>query len=201
MALIKIYLHLEYSSIFLRLLTLNHNILLSKLKFYGIRNNELDWFKDYLTNRKQCISYGTESTDLKLIKCGVPQGSILGPLLFLIYINDLHCSSQILNFILFADDTNLFYSHSNIKILFDTVNQELKYIEEWFKANKLSLNINKTNYTLFSKPSKIDNLPLKLPCLKLNDINVKRTCKIKFLVVYLDETLSWRDRSYQHFRK
>lgn len=184
---------MEYSSIFLRLLTLNHNILLSKLKFYGIRNNELDWFKDYLTNRKQCISYGTESTDLKLIKCGVPQGSILGPLLFLIYINDLHCSSQILNFILFADDTNLFYSHSNIKILFDTVNQELKYIEEWFKANKLSLNINKTNYTLFSKPSKIDNLPLKLPCLKLNDINVKRTCKIKFLGVYLDETLSWRD--------
>ena len=171
--------------------TVNHDILLSKLKSYGVRDNNLKWFTNYLTNRKQCIAYDDTMTLLQLIKCGVPQGSILGPLLFLIYINDLHNSSKMLKFILFADDTNLFYSHTNIKDLFKTVNQELAHINEWFKANKLSLNISKTKYVLFYNRYKTDDIPLRLPSLKINNVNIKREKTIKFLGVILDESLTW----------
>ncbi|XP_057302747.1 uncharacterized protein LOC130636914 [Hydractinia symbiolongicarpus] len=151
--------------------TVNH-ILLSKLKSYGVQSNNLKWFTNYLTNRKQCIAYDDKLTLFQLIKCGA-QGSILGPLLFLIYINDLHNSSKMLRFILFADDANLFYSHTNIVDLFKTANQELAHINEWFKANKLSLNISKTKYVLFYNRYKTDNIPLKLPSLKINNVNIK----------------------------
>ncbi|XP_057302725.1 uncharacterized protein LOC130636892 [Hydractinia symbiolongicarpus] len=141
--------------------TVNHNILLSKLKSYGVQNNNLKWFTNYLTNRKQCIAYDDKLTLFQLIKCGA-QGSILGPLLFLIYINNLLNSFKMLRFILFADDTNLFYSHTNIVDLFKTANQELAHINEWFKANKLSLNISKTKYVLFYNRYKTDKIPLLL---------------------------------------
>ena len=117
--------------------------------------------------------------------------SILGPLLFLIYVNDLPNVSKILNLILFADDTNIFHSHKNIHTLYSTVNQELKKIEEWFKCNKLSLNTKKTKYTLFHKTSRRDNLPLKLPKVILNDSEIKKEDSIKFLGVILDEHLNW----------
>ena len=128
--------------------TVDHQILLSKLENYGIEKQNLKWFQDYLSSRYQYIEYDLKQTELSEITCGVPQGSILGPLLFLIYINDLHSFSKIIKSILFADDTNLFFSHSNVKTLFKTVNEELVKIDEWFKANKLSLNIDKTQYSL-----------------------------------------------------
>ena len=116
--------------------TVDHDILISKLKNYGITGTNLNWFKNYLTDRRQCVTQTDRTTKTKKITYGVPQGSILGPLLFLIYINDLHNASSLVNLILFADDTNLFYSHINIKTLFETVNLELDLINEWFKANK-----------------------------------------------------------------
>ena len=88
---------------------------------------------------------------MNYITCGVALGSILGPLLFLIYVNDLNNVSDLLDPTMFADDTNLFCSHSNIKILFDTVNKELRKLNYWFHANKLSLTISKTKYTFFHK--------------------------------------------------
>ena len=172
--------------------TVNHEILLLKLKNYGILGKNLDWFRDYLTGRKQCVSYDSKTTTAKRVTCGVPQGSILGPLLFLIYINDLYKASSILNFILFADDTNLFFSHTNIKTLYSTVNRELKLISEWFIANKLSLNAKKTKHILFHKRSNADNLPLILPSLTINNTNIKRESSMSFLGVILDKTLNWK---------
>ena len=115
--------------------TVDHKILISKLKNYGVRGNNLKWFKCYHNNRKQFIAYNNKYTSSETITCGVPQGSILGPLLFLIYAKDLNQVSNILDPIMFADDTNFFYSHHQIKTLFETVNCQLKNISQGFRAN------------------------------------------------------------------
>ena len=115
---------------------------------------------------------------------------ILGPLLFLVYVYDLPSSSKILNPIMFADDTYLFYKHKNIIKLFATLNEELMNINDWFMANKLFLNVGKTKYSLFHKPSRVDDLPLKLPKLSINNQEIKRASYTKFLGVLLDENLS-----------
>ena len=91
---------------------------------------------------------------MKTISCGVPQGSVLGPLLFLLYVNDIHRSSALLSFILFADDTNIFNSHSDINTLITTTNEELRKVVEWLRANKLSLNIKKTQFIIFKAKNK-----------------------------------------------
>ena len=112
--------------------------------------------------------------------------------LFLIYVNDLNQSSNMLDPIRFAHDINLFYSHHQINILFETVNCEVKKISQWFKANKLLSNITKTKYTLFHKYSIKDKIPLKLPTLKIGNKVIEKTPSIKFLGVMLDENVSWR---------
>ena len=116
--------------------------MITKLENYGIKGNNLLWFKSYLDNRKQFIQYDMSSTSYESIICGVVQGSILGPLLFLIYANGLHEALNFLDSIMLADDTNLFYSHQNN--LFSTVNSEWENINQWLKANKLSFNIEKS---------------------------------------------------------
>ena len=124
--------------------TVNHNILLEKLKAYGIQSENLKWFRRYLSNRKQFILYDNFKTEVKIVKCGVPQGSILGPLLFHILVNGLSNLTKVLDPVLFADYTNLFCSDSNIRTLSETANQELSQINDWFLTNKLSLNVEKT---------------------------------------------------------
>ena len=174
--------------------TVDHDILLKKLQFYGIDGITNKWFKNYLTNRKQYIQFTeVEKTDLQLVKCRVPQGSILGPLLFLLYVNDLPSASQLIDPIMFADDTNLFYSDENINTLFTTVNNELQNINEWFISNKLSLNVKKTKYSFFHKSRQKDDIPLVLPKLTINDHQIARVESIKFLGVFLDENLTWKE--------
>ena len=168
--------------------TINHDILLHKLSHYGVRGKALEWFRSYLTNRKQYVFLNEHASDLRHINCGVPQGSILGPLLFILYINDFYRSSQVLSFILFADDTNLFFSHSDHKVLTDTVNNELKKISQWIRANKLSLNLQKTNYMLFS--NSLDSLPSDIV---FDNTPLQRVSHTKFLGVIVDSKLSWRN--------
>ena len=119
--------------------TVDHKILTKKIELYRIKGCNLGWFDSYLSNRKQFIIYGDKQTNIETISCLVLQGSILGSLLLLIFVNDLHKVTKYLDPIMFADDTNLFYSHKNITTLFQIVNSELKLVNEWFLANQLSL--------------------------------------------------------------
>ena len=168
--------------------TLDHEILINKLKHYGIRGIALNWFQDYLTGRQQYVSIdGINSTKLK-ISCGVPQGSILGPLLFLIYINDLATVSKTAITILFADDTNTIYTSNTYDSLKKIVCDDLQKISDWFKTNKLALNETKTKVMIFHKAH---TKPPSSFTLTLNNIELERVENTKFLGIMIQENLSW----------
>ena len=169
--------------------TVDHAILFKKLENYGIENVYSKWFQSYLTGRKQIVTGGKT---LRSVSIGVPQGSILGPLLFLLYINDIANSSNILKFILFADDTTIFHSHKNIHEVFQVIKTELPKVQEWLNANKLSLNTIKTKYMLFHKPNMADDLPLRLPKIHVNNAEIEKVTSFKFLGVYFDENMTWK---------
>ena len=169
--------------------TIDQQIILEKLSHYGIRGIALNWFSSYLDQRQQFVHVFTKNSQLKYINHGVPQGSILGPLLFIIYINDLANSSEIFHKVIFADDTNLFLSHNCNQKLLNLLNKELLKIDLWFKVNKLSLNISKTNFMFFSnkKRKKTKNL-----LIKINGEKLKRAKTTKFLGVLVDDHLNFK---------
>ena len=169
--------------------TINHDILLHKLHYYGVRGTAFEWFKSYLQDRIQFVSYNNCKSDINPIHCGVPQGSILGPLLFIIYMNDIVYSSTKMSFYMFADDTNLIISDSNLQRLITTINIELSHISSWFKANKLSLNIKKTNYIIFK--NKHSNRKYENINISIDNNEIERVSNTKFLGVFVDECLTW----------
>ena len=118
--------------------TVNHNILLDKLAYYGVRGTENNWFKTYLTNRKQHVTVSDQTSDNALIEFGVPQGSVLGPLLFLIYINDLNQAIKFSRVHHFADDTNLLLVDNSLKKINKHINHDLKLLTTWLRANRIS---------------------------------------------------------------
>ena len=150
--------------------TMNHDILLYTLEYHGFRGVMLDWFKDYLSNRKQFVRRQMHDSNHKIINCGVPQGSILGPLLFILYINDIVNTTSLLELILFADDTTLLFSHPYIALQNDIIDIELQEIFNWFQANKLSVNTTKTNYMVLGTPQSIrKSIDINQIIDKLND--------------------------------
>ena len=157
-----------------------------------IRLHKINWFASYLDNRLQCVCCNGALSDLEVIKFGVPQGSNLGPLLFLIYINDLPNVSSTLFFILFADDTNVFHSHKSLDSLFKTVNEELSLVADWFCANRLTLNLEKTNFIIFKSHRK--SMPLaNQMSLVINGVPITQVITTKFLGVYVDQHLTWKE--------
>ena len=165
--------------------TVDHKILLNKLQYYGLRGIPHQWFTSYLSNRKQYVTVNNIDSGFSDVLCGVPQGSILGPILFIIYVNDLNGVSNKLRNIMFADDTNLFMTGKNISEIELQINIELNLLVEWFQANLLSLNISKTNYIIFCKKRKINTN------IFIGRTPLERLQNTKFLGVVLSHDLSW----------
>jgi hypothetical protein len=168
--------------------TLDHNILCNKLYYYGVRGTALDLFRSYLTNRKQYVCNSGNSSSIKDVMLGVPQGSVLGPLLFILYINDIVNCSKLLHFFLFADDTTLFRSNKNFIKLIEEMNTELDYLTEWFRANRLSLNSSKTHFIVFGNKHVPGDDDYQIT---LDGTILKRVQSTKFLGVFIDEKLTW----------
>ena len=169
--------------------TVNHSILLRKLDHLGIRGVPLKWFESYLATRTQYVDFGGVSSDTQYIKCGVPQGSILGPLLFLLYINDLSRVSSVIFSLLFADDSNMFMSGRNPNTMIKSMNVEMVKIIEWLQVNKLTLNVKKTHYMFFRK---LKSKLIKTEDILINGHVIDMVEVTKFLGVQIDMFLTWR---------
>ena len=163
--------------------TVDHKILLKKLYHYGVCGTTYRWFDSYLSNRKQFVSIGNEKSEILLIALGVPQGSVLGPLLFILYINNFYKSSDIFDFHIFANDTNLFSSHKSLLALESEINSNLYHISNWLAANEPSLNTEKTNFIIIHPHWKKTNYPIKM---YINDRSIKREMCIEYLGIFID---------------
>ena len=174
--------------------SLQHDIILKKMERYGLCCVTLSWFKSYLENRKLRAKCRTAQSgqviksDIFLIDYGTPQGSCLGPLIFLIFCNDLSLHLQFLECIQFADDTTLVYSHANKHYLRFCIIEDLLSIQDWFYANKLTLNLSKTVYLFFEHKCHT-NIDLDLT---LNGITIPKKRHTKFLGVWVDDQLNWK---------
>ena len=167
--------------------TVDHKILCKKLERYGIRGHINKWFESYLEKREQYVQISDQKSSTKISTCGVPQGSVLGPLLFLIYINDMHKCSQ-LKFIHFADDSTAYSSHNNLHELVPLVNIELEKIDRWICANKLSLNTDKTSFMIFSNTTTQNT-----PSVRIRNTIIEQCHKQKFLGVIIDDKLNYKE--------
>ena len=170
--------------------TLSFDILLYKLNYYGIKDNAFKLLKNYLTNRRQYVVYNSQNSETLDISTGVPQGSILGPLFFSICINDLITVSNKLKFIMYADDTTIYFNLEDFDPynLERDINNELEKITLWLKLNKLSLNVQKTKLMIFHRRQKqINELNISI-----NGTDIERVESFNFLGLHIHESLSWR---------
>ena len=182
--------------------TLNHDIMLHKLSHYGVCGNTLQWFGSYLSNRKQYVDFESSNSTSLPLSTGVPQGSILGPLLFIIYMNDLHIASDKFDPILFADDTTL-SSHlalfnqdlSSTNEISESINLELQKVYNWLCINKLSLNIEKTKYMIFHYKQR--NLSSQSLNISIQGITIEKVADFCFLGLTLNENLNWQSHIHK----
>ena len=163
--------------------TVNHRILLQKLNAYGIRGNMLKWFESYLTGKSQCVVYDGIKSDIYNVTCGVPQGSILGPLLFILNMNDNCNVSELLFTILYADDTCVLLNSKD----FTKLIMELKSLSAWFRSNKLTVNTQKTFFMIFPRSRiKYDSKHR----IKIDDCSLNKVNSDKYLGVIIDHKLN-----------
>ena len=177
--------------------TVDHQILLQKLYHYGIRGLAHNWFQSYLFNRQQFFFISGSSSELMSIKCGVPQGSTLGPLLFLLYINDLNSVFNKAITIHFANDTHLSYASKKLSTTESVMTCESKILTEWLRSNKLALNSGKSELVIFRSKTKkeLDEITIKINKSKHSPVP-----NVNYLGVVLDEFLSW-DAHVKNFVK
>ena len=172
--------------------TLDHAILMDKLYYYGVQGTSLDLLRNYLVKRKQYVHIGEVKSDITYLSTGVPQGSILGPLLFIIYINDIAKCSNLLHTIIYADDTTLMGNISTFELrngrtLDENINFELLKLTDWLKVNKLSLNANKTKLMIFHMPQR----KLNPPIIKIDEIQLEPISNFNFLGIIINENINW----------
>ena len=166
---------------------LNHNILSEKLEHYGFRGKFLELLMSFISNREYFVSANGFTSDTKTVNIGVPQGSTLGPLLFLLYINDMCNSSSILNFTQFADDTTITHSGPNLEELQHEIENELAKVLDWLLANKLIINLSKTHSMLFTNKRVERKITISA-----NNVNLEQKTECKFLGVIVDENITWK---------
>ena len=180
--------------------TINHEILLSKLEHYGIRGLPLLWFQSYLNNRKQICKINNSLSTFQNVSCGIPQGSNLGPLLFLIYINDLPDSLEITEPAMFADDTNLTVTGETSAEIQNKLEGEIQNVLKWLRTNKLTLNEKKTEYMLIGSAKRLKQIQNDL-IIKINDHVIKRVYNKNVLGLEIDDKLKWTEHVEKQSKK
>jgi len=176
--------------------TVNHSILLKKLKMYKIGKYCIKWFDSYLSGRTQCTSVNGTLSDFNDIVCGIPQGSIDGPLAFLIYINDLpnyvsHCKVN-----MYADDTVIYYASNSPDDIMKCINKDLNIINNWLQSNKLSLNTDKTEFMLIGSRQRLNSVKESVDkiSISINGVDIKKVHECKHLGVIIDDKLTWNQQ-------
>ena len=179
----------------------DHKILLKKLKYYKCHETCLKWFESYLTSRTQRVSLGSHLSDPAYVTCGVPQGSILGPLLFLIFINDLPLAlKQSAAVDLYADDTIFYDFQTNIDQLQSNLQLTLNSLQDWCRQNGMVINTEKTKVMLITTRQKRQRLQKSVLSLRYSDIDIRMSTCDKILGVFVDENLLWNDQ-FHHISK
>ena len=168
--------------------SVDHEILISKLESCGLKDTELDWFRNYLTDRKQLVSFDKEISDPCLITSGVPQGSILGPLLFVLFVNDLPAVLERCQILMYADDTVVYFTASDAQEISRTLTNELAKVNEWLMDNSLFIHQGKTECVLFGTGPRLANANFHV---KIDGKELTRVAEFKYLGVILDESLTW----------
>ena len=180
--------------------TVNHRILISKLERYSIRGYSLEWFKSYLSNRKQICAINGKLSDARKIDCGVPQGSNLGPILFLLYINDLPNCLESTDAALFADNTNLSCKGANSKEIETKLNKDLGNVHQWLTSNIFTLNGDKTEFMIIGSRQRIALID-ESPIMSIGNKNIKCVPNKKSLGLIIDEQLKWDNNNEMRRKK
>ncbi len=169
--------------------TVDAQTLLFKLQCLGINNTELAWFKNYLIDRSQCVAFSGATSDECNLSCGVPQGSILGPLLFVTFINDITQSISECKIVLYADDTIILFASNNPDIIKEKLEQDLMNANRWLKSNKLNLNISKCKWMMFGTARKLRHA--KATDISIGDVPLEKVQTYKYLGMWMDSQLNW----------